>query len=627
MGGDVKKLQAYLRLLAAALGLALLFSCARKPLEMVKHAEFAPADSEAAWARYHWYAVDYTYEYNTSQYIDNGYESLRSYSHFQLIAKVLTPEGSQVGTIPLKGMAKNLMHLEVELYDSSGGEVPLDRHVMDSVFQEKEILVLPRVTAGCVIAVHIQSGPFGVFNYWDLQLGLAAPIYHATVRISYPRFMKYAEHEYNGLVKSADSAHSGKKFYSWRAENVLPSPDLPFVDHSRFRPTLVLVANRNLQGDDFPDWPAVAKYARKIRFDHFLFNRNGNVKKKARELAQGIGDSLAIARRLLEWTQDNISLDDQSPVRKDPDDILAAGRGTRWQIAAVLSTLYSEMDLPNDIVLTRVREAGGFDPQAPNPNAAYEPIVLVKAGRDEWAACPHLRWFGLGGYPEDCIGLSALSLTSGSPRELPSSSGNRSDIVVREEFSTESVKSGKRTLEISLDHLAAAQARRAFAQTGVTRETCGKFLAARGFLLAVDNCTESELDNRDQPLRLKVTANGTTLTLMDRRAAHVKIQTIWSSPAWFYDSARVAEYYLPYEQRISETILAKLQAREKLDVACKETRTPVFEVACKRKMESGKTVVTRETILHAGRFSAASLRVWNADLAPLSGSPVAEITQ
>ena len=407
--------------ICGGLAALLLSACARQAVDLRSGADFAPPDSEAAWSRYHWYAADLSYSLSSADFTENGYSGVRSYCELRLVAKVLTPEGSQAGTIPLQGWNQAVQHMDVQLFDSSGRKQTLDRRKLDSAFHASGVLIIPRVTRGSVVAVSLKRGPFGVFQYWDIPLRMGVPVNRARVRIRYPKHLRYAFYARNGLGEPIDSSGRWVRHLTWRAERIMPIPDLPFFDAAGARPGLSMVSQYSGQAQSFRDWKSVAKYMRKERFDHTILNLRGKVERRAREICQGSVDPIANARSLLQWVQDNITPDDDARASTDPDGVLEEQRGTRWAIATMLSAMYREMGLENRIALSRAREYGGLDPQAPNPMSVWEPLVLVAVEGREWAVCPHSRQYGWGSYDPGLFGMQAMDLESGKLAPLPPS--------------------------------------------------------------------------------------------------------------------------------------------------------------------------------------------------------------
>ncbi|GEM_PF-5724495 len=605
----------------ASLACMLFTSCAVPQINLLERTTFAQPDSEAAWARYHWYAADMRFGFSSRDYTENSYRWIRTFTEFSLVAKVLTTEGSQVGTIPLPGWNRTLLHLDVDLYDSALVRIPFDRHTLDSIFREKSVLVIPKVQHGCIIAVRIKQGPYGPYNFMEFPIAMSAPVHRLTLTASYPKNLRYDFHAYHGMSAPVDSLKHGVRFLSWTVDHVLPVPDLPFLDAAAARPSLEMVSRYNQDGEGFRDWAAVAKFTAKERFKQALLSTHGKAAKRARELSQGSPDAPETARRILAWVQDNITFQDDSRDERDPDEVLEEQRGSRWQLATLLSVMYKEAGLENEILLSRPREYGGLDPAAPNPMAVWEPVVAVKAGGREWAACPHLRWFGLGGYPDGLFGMQALSLKAGVVRPLPAPAPDFFSLETKETLSA--LTPGRRSLEITLDGIAASQAREVIPSGCASPAACGRILSSFGFDPAVESCSEEDSDRRDRPLRLKVTAKSGFLLVAGGRNPRVKVEAAFSRAAWFYDSARAEPYLLPYELRRKETVtLPRGNAASGADagLACVERKNAVFEVTCKRSPAEGGLAIVREVVIHPGLYPAAAWSALNGEVAALASS-------
>lgn len=602
-----------------ACGLAaawLLAACAPPPkIDLIKEASFAPADSEAAWARWHWYAADQRQGFSTSEYFENGYRGLRTFVDYSLVAKVLTTDGSQVGTLPLPGFRNSEFRMEAELYDSAGVKKPLDRKRLDSIFREKEALIIPNVTPGCVIVVRISQGPFGYIRYWQFPLSLSVPVAMLRVSASYPKRMRYLWNSPPGLAAPVDSIKAGKRHVSWTRRNVLPDPDLPF-DDGLARPRLMLVNAYNPQGGGLPHWGAVAGYVRAERFAHSVLDLGFNAKSKAKALTRDAVDDRDKARRILAWVQDNITWEDGFRSSQDPDEVLAMQRASRWHMASLFKVMCAGVDVKSEIVVGRSRDLGGLDPAMPDPAAAFDPIVIVDTRDGEFAACPHYRWLPLGRLPHGMAGQSALNPRTGQVGPLPQDTAVH---VIETELTLSPVSPGKRSLKVRLEGPAADEGRMAL-DNGLNADACGRLMGSYGYKLKVKSCKAEGLEDRDAPLRLEIEGEGDALARIGAVAVS-RADNALSRPAWFYDSARVEDYWFPYAMRRKETVLLNSSGAAAA-LACATADQPGFGVACVAANTAEGRKVTRVTVFKQGLAKAADLSAAHKEMATLAaGTP------
>jgi hypothetical protein len=608
----------------------LLCACApTRPRDWYREIAPAPAELEAAWAPYHWYVVDVKYDFQTRLGWEGMHLATQSFTDLYLVVKALTQEGSQIGTLNIPSWNQSLQDIEAVLLDSNGRQVPVDGKAVRATYQAKGMVVLPRVTRGCVVAVHIRQGPFTVLDYWEYPLAGPTPAYRSTFSFTYPRALHYRFGEYNGL-KASEPERKGREIVRrWSAENVLPMAEVPFLDAAGARPRLVITREDRPGG--YPDWAAVAERRAKEFFSRTRVNRKEIARKKAQELialavsarAVAAGPSADSARRdisdsakaalLLEWVQDNIGPDPDAPDLRDPDKVLETRRGNMWQTASLLDEMFSAAGLKSHLVLTRDREQGGLDSNMVAPDAAWEPLVVVRAGGREWAACPHLRAYGFGDYPPGLFGMAALSLDDKAVRPLPEPAHPAAVMTETQELPLEGTRDRRLAVDLSGPFAALARARFFAGQAGGEADTldfCRNFLRAIGFAASVRSCAESNMERRNQPLRLSLTLDPPAAPVERAGARQWSLTDLFSRPAWFYDSARVEDYYFPFEQirRQSAVFPKPAHGRLEVEIPCRESDRGPLKVTCKRAEEDGKISVTRETVIRSGRFSSAALR-------------------
>lgn len=598
-----------MRLLCLALA-AILAGCAGHPSRWYRDVALAPPELEKEWEKYHWYVVDVKYVFSSRASLEGTYRGPLSYAHLYLVVKALTPEGSQIGTLSIPNWNHSLHSMEVVLLDSTGKSLPLDQERIRKGYETKGVLVLPRVTKGSMVAVHVRQGPFSVLDYWEYPMQGPAPIYKSTFEFAYPMRLRYHFKGYNGLGPPVRSERRQSKVLTWTAERILPVADVPFLDAMAARPKLVITSRNETEGKGFPDWKSVASHKERKWFGRSVFNRTAKTRKLARDLAKEDSPPLARAQVMLTWVQDHIGLNPAAPDEQDPDQVLDAQQGNIWQIASLLEELYAAVGLDADILLTRDREQGGMDPSVVNPNSAFEPLVVVKAGGREWAACPHARAYGLGDYPPGLFGLAGLSVRAKSIRLLPEPARPRATLTEKQVIRLEPTQERRLSLELEGPMASLARSYYFAGKWTDTLDYCRAFLKAIGFSGSFRKCSEENMEKRNLPLRMELTADNAWTSVERGGARQWSLPDLFSRPAWFYDSARVDDYLFPYEQHRKQIAIFESAAGRKLelDLPCAEADTSAIRIECTRTAENGRTVFTRNVVFRKGRFRAAALR-------------------
>jgi hypothetical protein len=598
----------------------LLCACAAPRPDWYRDAAFAPPEVEAEWARYHWYVADVKYDFRTRDAVEEGYRGPVSYADIYLVVKALTEEGAQIGTLNIPYWNQNIHDMNVVLLDSAGTRVPLDQAAVLATYREKGAVVLPRVTRGSVVALHIRQGPFLVLDYWEYPMQGLVPTWKSRFRFSYPKRLHYAFQGYNGLgAPEADSSRADMVNMTWQSARILPLDDVPFLDPAGARPRLAITSRNGAVGQGFPDWKSVAEMRAK---EHFPApsGATGLARRLAQELTAGAQDDSAKADQLLTWVQDNVAWDPEAKPGSDADQVAEKRQGDLWQLSALLREMFAGAGLESEILLTRGRDQGGFDPDMVTPNAAWEPVVAVRAGGREWAAMPHARSYGLGDYPATLYGMQSLSLSSGICRALPAPRYPTALVATEQEARLPPAR--ERMVTVTLDGPWAGMARTDWyeGRWPDLSAFCRSFLSDLGFTAPVLSCAESGMEARNRPLHLEVAVENGGSSVERGGARQASYPNLFTRPAWFYDSARADDYYFPFAQVRRETAVFRadpaagapgrppVPMRVEAEVSCRDHADDWLEVSCVRGDAEGDPVFTRETRMDAGRFSAPELR-------------------
>ncbi len=583
---------------------------------------FAPPELEADWARYHWYVADVKYDFRTRDADEDGYHGPLSYADIYLVVKALTEEGSQIGTLNIPYWNQNIHSMDVVLLDSAGAKVPVDQAAVLATYREKGAVVLPRVTRGSVVALHIRQGPFMVLDYWEYPMQGLVPTFNSRFRFAYPKRLRYSWRGYNGLADPiADTSRNGLVTLTWQAGRIPPLDDVPFLDPAGARPRLAITSANGALGQGFPDWKTVADFRSK---EHFAASGPAHAAKAralAQELTAGAAGDSAKADILLTWVQDNVGWDPEAKPSREPDEVAELRQGDLWQLSALLREMFEAAGLESEIILTRGRDQGGFDPYMVTPNAAWEPVVSVRVDGREWAAMPHARSYGLGDYPATLYGLHGLSLRSRGCRLLPAP--RYPAAVVRIDQEPQLTQQRERPVSVTLDGPWAGMARTDWydGHWPDLAAFCRSFLTDLGFSAPILTCSERDMQARNRPLVLDLTVEGGGAFAERGGVRQAAYANLFSRPAWFYDSARSDAYYFPFAQVRRETAVFHPAAgsRLELETHCSESRDALPRVTCLRQDGVDSVAFTRETRFPAGRVEAQELRDRQRALADLDG--------
>lgn len=611
------------------LGAALLSGCAsQSPEDWTRAAAAAGREEEAQWARYHWYIPAQSQEIRAKWVNENGYSGPFVYVTTRMAAKALTVEGAAfVGTLHLEGSREQAATLSVIHLDSAGNRVQVPFEKIQDGFRRTGVVVVPGVAKGSIVSVSVRQGPFSAINHWEVAMGGPVPVLRSEVRLTAPKDISLAARPYNGLgePQTKPNGRFGAPTLVWSAGKIMPLADLPYVDGMTARPRLLLINRVNSWGTRYPDWARVAREARRAEYARGWFEFKGKTREQALKITQG-QDETGKARGLLEWVQDNFAVTEGKTGSAGLDAMLERRGGTAAQVAQVYAGMCEAVGLQTHIVLSRRREWGGLDPEAPNPNAAADPIVVVHAGGRDWAAFPQSGAFSLGDYPAGLIGLQGLSLAGDSLVALPEPAHPVGKLDFRQDVPLD--RSPTRKAEVELSGPWAADMRAAWTEAlgGDPQEACRKQLRRLGFPGAIRVCKVQDTEAREKPLRLTLTLDNGSTHVEDGNSGIWSFPELLSRPAWFYDSARTESYWIPFNQVRRETVrLSGTTGKNpQLAVACHPFEDSILNVSCAPSVDGAG--FTRETMLRKGLYPANAMRARNTVLTELGRTRDARVT-
>jgi hypothetical protein len=606
--------------------LILLSACSTGRPKWPAEVASAPADLEAKWKRYHWYVSELKTEITVQNSSDGYYSGPLAYVNYYLAAKALDEEGCDyVGTLKLPEFASENSRLEVTRIDSAGASRKATTSAMAERFRKSGYIVVPQVTKGTTVAVRIAMGPYTGINYWETFLDRNVPVYHGVMEITAARGLAFDCKAYNGLAGPQEKklGFLGGSTLTWTTDRVMPMAALPYSDGMTARPRFLLTNRHNTYGTIYRNWADVAREKKKSLFATGMLWSSSAARKQARELIRGAEGEEEKARRLLEWTQDNVSQSKDKPgATRSEDAVLESRKGDVWHICLLLQAFYAEAGLSSEIALSRPREMGGFDSSTVNPEAAFLPLVIVKASGREWAACPYARGRRLGDYDDGLYGLPALAVARGALRALPEPAHSTARFTASQEI----------WLDAPARRQAVVELEGPFAQQAVDyREShpgedelhrCRAVLKNLGVTWSIGECSE-DASGKSFRLRLKLEAEG---AWVGAEEGQVWTQPdLFSRPAWFYDGERSEDYLLPYDQERKETVEfhGPQGRRLRVEVPCESGDGAPLKVGCSG---GGGQSFTRSTVIRKGRYTAVTLAALRDRLSGLDDARQARVT-
>ncbi len=276
---------------------------------------------------------------------------------------------------------------------------------------------LPGVEVGAILDYEYQLRYRTLYNLRPWHFQSRIPTLHSEISYIVPEhigFRPWAKVLPERFRQEVDKHAKGRTLRAWMTD--MPSiPDepfsFPFGDLSN--QFMILPSEYQFSGrkiDLLTTWPTVCERQKSLYYDHR--KKEGNAKKKARELAATASGAREQAAAVYRFVRDQIQLDSLYGVfvreGASVDSVLAQGRGDEVDKALVLQSMLEALKISTDLVWVADRAGGRKDLKAPNPGWFDRMIVRAEVGGEALFLDPSDRRLGFGHLPPGLEGTDAL---------------------------------------------------------------------------------------------------------------------------------------------------------------------------------------------------------------------------
>jgi hypothetical protein len=509
--------------------------------------------------------------------------------------QILTDDGVEKGTIKIPVINEAPDQFVLSIRNASGESLPIDTSGIKNEYLKRGIIVFPNVTAGCVLAVHVEYLTSNPILFFEHTISQTVPVLSSKFKFRSANVFTYDFKTYNCDVSPIIDMKSDCKSREYIFQNVMPQPYLNYQAYSEISEKRVSFALRSVQAIDvISTWSKLASNYKELYFNssvdlpdaaYTLINSIKNIHKSVTREADS----------LLSWTQNNIVLEELSFEDKDPEAVFETGAGNITQITSFLEKLYKAAGYKTDIIITRPRGQGGFDEQFVTPTTLVFPLVVISIGTKDYVVFPFKKGSGTGEYPEAFQGLNGLSLCKQTTVPLPASvsaeSGSSHKFIVD---CSDSIPSEK--IVINLTSGAAFDMRISLLELERKKkiELLQMYLSELGTSNALEDCSFDGLEKSGGQLSINAVFSNPNQFVNKDNVLYVKLSNFFRKYYQSYDTLRMIDFVNTFP--VNDTEIVEIRsAGKKIDYSfiCHECENALFSVKCSQKVSGDTTIFGR----------------------------------
>lgn len=593
--------------LACAATAAWLAACAPSTRPILLDGGPAPADAEKRWEKYGAYYVFDELFAEASEPWGTIIVNKR--------IKILTREGASAGAVEVPRYSDLLVSSRLGAADSAGAPMRLDTAAMMAGYRKNGKLVFPKAGPGCVLDIRMEfrrMDPIPVLEHWFSN---TLPVAHGRLTFSKPdrygfEFATYGPvREGTTLMEKPDpSLH----YRAWEVKDVAPRSRVDFQEEiDAAEPRVSAVMRTYGPTPVISNWEGLGKKYQELVFKTSFFASSLKLNRKTDELCRGKATPAEKAEAIFGWVSDNISLKSSELRTIDPDEVIRSGQGNIWEMAAVLKGMFLRAGLQTEVLVTRPRNRGGFDPKFETPAQLMVPLVSVNPKGTALLAFPFVRGGALGEYPDEYFGLSALSLDYKDTSSLPPYAGG--ETYMRSTYRIDPADpEGDQAMDLELGgYLAYATRVSLFKQDrGEVKEVFQKFLASLGASNALQSCEVTGQDARGKNLSARISFRNPNQAIERKGETQVRLANLFPLRFSTYDTSRATGFKTNLASRSVERIEAPKPAGRRLEanIPCVPADNALFKVTCDTQDLPDKLIFTREITLRQAKLKAEEMR-------------------
>ncbi|MBN1129856.1 MAG: hypothetical protein JXA71_12765 [Chitinispirillaceae bacterium] len=547
--------------------------------------------------------------------------------------RILTNDGVKYASVPVPFYAP-ISKFVISMKDSSGKAVSLDAYAIRAEYRKTGVIVFPKATAGCVLDIYIVFSVMKAVTSFEFAFFEEVPVLRSTFTFSsmnnrYTYAFKTYGEPCQHRVDHSPQAVMGKFVHQvWSKERQLPPPRISHLKNIAETVSRVSLVMRSYsasqvfssQRDIYSGWNKLSESYTKYLFRPSLFRSSASLKKKTKELTEGSRNAFDKADALLEWAQNNITLNDDDAKSIDPDRVLEKGEGNLWEMTFVLKEMLQQIGCFSDVIVTRGKHRGGFDPEFVTPAVLSVPIVIARCDKKNHVAYPFLRGAKLGEYPASFFDLKGLSLEKGAVATLPEPPARSWNCMLsyRLEIVSDSIAQSV-TAEFSDYWAFDLRTDLAVMKKEMIKEYFQKMLTNFGLSNALISCDVQNLEKRGEPLIAQLSF-ATPGQYIERKGQKLyKLDHLFGSYFSLYDTSRTSRFTIPLDELICERITVPKRPNTACEfhITCDAIDNPLFRVTCEEEENEHEYRFTRNLHIKKGDLSAQQMRLIYTDIQSL----------
>jgi transglutaminase-like putative cysteine protease len=543
--------------------------------------------------------------------------------------RILTSDGAKYASVKVPYYAP-IRTFKLFMKDSQGKQVALDVAKIRSEYDDKGVILFPKVTAGCQLDISIVYSALEALSNAEYNFYEEIPVYQEKFGFSYDRG-KYeyniktynigaGQHEENGSV-----VPGAERFvqYSWLQRDQLPPSRIAYMKNVYERVPRVSVALSKISNlDIYSTWKKVATMICDNLAKYSFFQPGSKqLQKRAHEVTENLKSDFDKADALLKWVQENISYK-YSPLESIySDKILKKREGNMWEQVYLLKEMFKEIHVYKDIVFTRSRNNGGFDPEFVTPASLSIPLITAEIGGKVYMAYPFYRGAKLGEFPATFYGIKGLSIERKEVVDLPEPFSKQWNSTFSYEIDLVSRDSIEQKLTATFADYYAFDMRTDLVMLDKekTKVFFQKLLMSFGLSNALKSCTVRHLEDRGKPLTAEIgfATPGKLFNRKDRKV--MKLDHLFGSYFSFYDSSRTSPLTVDMAQVLKEevTIPKKNGISFEAHLKGEAISNPLFSVAYLTKDNDADYYFSRTITINKVEISAQEMRRLFPDIVKL----------
>ncbi len=341
--------------------------------------------------------------------------------------KILNEKGMIYATIALPLWDETPEEYFFRMWDSSGKEVLLDAEEIFEVYRKTGKAVFPKAAPGIELELMLKynfNSAVPSYEYWFVN---ELPVLKGRFTFSALNRFRYESKLY-GLSSLVEESRTENREFSksvWSVSNILPPNMSSYSSVEDLEIPRVALAMKEYRNGRFyqlinTNWLEICNQYHDVFFRKRTLASGSSITELVDRLTDSMDTEEEKAVKLFQWTRDSLLLIDAPVEAMNPGRILESREGNYWAITFILRELFKNAGIYSDIIMTRARSNGGFDPYFISPEQFQTPILTCRF-RDgkRLVAFPFTGAAKLGEYPIFFSELPGINLMDGVITKIP----------------------------------------------------------------------------------------------------------------------------------------------------------------------------------------------------------------